>query len=241
VVLSAISLPSYGTDTGTSLVELLEKCAAVAGIERIRLGSLDPDMLTPDAIQRLAAIDKLCPQFHLSLQSGCTATLRRMRRVYTAEQYAAVAENIRAAYGGRPVSFTTDCICGFPGETEEDFQTSCAFLEQIGFLKVHVFPYSRRSGTPAYDFPDQIPEKEKQARSRAMNAQAEAIRARVLAGYEGMEDEVLLETPLSETLFTGYTRLYVPVVVSAPGHKSGEIVRVRLGAYDGDRVRATLV
>jgi threonylcarbamoyladenosine tRNA methylthiotransferase MtaB len=241
VVLSAISLPSYGTDTGTSLVELLEKCAAVAGIERIRLGSLDPDMLTPDAIQRLAAIDKLCPQFHLSLQSGCTATLRRMRRVYTAEQYAAVAENIRAAYGGRPVSFTTDCICGFPGETEEDFQTSCAFLEQIGFLKVHVFPYSRRSGTPAYDFPDQIPEKEKQARSRAMNALAETVRARVLAGYEGMEDEVLLETPLSETLFTGYTRLYVPVVVSAPGHKSGEIVRVRLGAYDGDRVRAVLL
>jgi threonylcarbamoyladenosine tRNA methylthiotransferase MtaB len=241
VVLSAISLPSYGTDTGTSLVDLLEQCAAVPGIERIRLGSLDPDMLTPDAIRRLAAIDKLCPQFHLSLQSGCTATLRRMRRVYTAEQYAAVAENIRAAYGGRPVSFTTDCICGFPGETEEDFRTSCAFLEQIGFLKVHVFPYSRRSGTPAYDFPDQIPEKEKQARSREMNALAEAVRARVLAGYEGTEDEVLLETPLSETLFTGYTRLYVPVVVSAPGHKSGEIVRVRLGAYDGDRVRAVMV
>jgi threonylcarbamoyladenosine tRNA methylthiotransferase MtaB len=241
VVLSAISLPSYGTDTGTSLVDLLEQCAAVPGIERIRLGSLDPDMLTQDAIRRLAAIDKLCPQFHLSLQSGCTATLRRMRRVYTAEQYAAVAENIRAAYGGRPVSFTTDCICGFPGETEEDFRTSCAFLEQIGFLKVHVFPYSRRSGTPAYDFPDQIPEKEKQARSREMNALAEAVRARVLAGYEGTEDEVLLETPLSETLFTGYTRLYVPVVVSAPGHKSGEIVRVRLGAYDGDRVRAVMV
>jgi threonylcarbamoyladenosine tRNA methylthiotransferase MtaB len=114
-------------------------------------------------------------------------------------------------------------------------------LEQIGFLKVHVFPYSRRSGTPAYDFPDQIPEKEKQARSREMNALAEAVRARVLAGYEGTEDEVLLETPLSETLFTGYTRLYVPVVVSAPGHKSGEIVRVRLGAYDGDRVRAVMV
>jgi threonylcarbamoyladenosine tRNA methylthiotransferase MtaB len=221
-------------------VELVEKCAAVPGIERIRLGSLDPDMLTPDAIQRLAAIGKLCPQFHLSLQSGCTATLRRMRRVYTAEQYAAVVENIRAAYGEKPVSFTTDCICGFPGETEEDFRASCAFLEQIGFLKVHVFPYSRRSGTPAYDFPDQIPEKEKQARSRAMNAQAEALRARVLAEYEGMEDEVLLETPLSETLFTGYTRLYVPVVVAAPGRKSGEIVRVRLGAYDGDRVRATL-
>lgn len=241
VVLSAISLPSYGADTGTSLIELVEKCAQVEGIRRIRLGSLDPDMLTPEAIRRLAAVDKLCPQFHLSLQSGCTATLRRMRRVYTAEQYLQAVDQIRAAYGGRPVSFTTDCICGFPGESEADFRESCEFLAKVGFLKVHVFPYSRRSGTPAYDFPGQIPEREKQARSRAMNALAETVRRQVLAAYEGMEDEVLLETPLSGTLFTGYTRLYVPVAVRAPGHTGGEIVRVRLGAYDGERVRADVL
>ena len=240
VVLSAISLPSYGLDTGTDLVELVEKCAEVEGIERIRLGSLDPDMLTPESITRLAAVDKLCPQYHLSLQSGCSATLRRMRRVYTAEQYAEVVSQLRAAYGGRPVSFTTDCICGFPGETEADFRESCDFLKQIGFLKVHVFPYSRCSGTPAYDFPDQVHEREKQARSREMNAIAEDIRREVLAAYEGSEDDVLLETPLSGTLFTGYTRLYIPVVVSAPGRKSGEIVHVRLGRYDGERVRAEL-
>ena len=240
VVLSAISLPSYGLDTGTNLVELVEKCAQTEGIERIRLGSLDPDMLTPEFITRLAAVDKLCPQFHLSLQSGCTATLRRMRRVYTAEQYAQVVDQIRAAYGSRPVSFTTDCICGFPGETPEDFAESCDFLKKIGFLKVHVFPYSRRSGTPAYDFPDQVHEREKQARSREMNALAEQVRCEVLAAHEGTEDDVLLETPLSGTLFTGYTRLYIPVVVSAPGRKSGEIVHVRLGPYDGERVRATL-
>ena len=240
VVLSAISLPSYGLDTGTNLVELVEKCAQVEGIERIRLGSLDPDMLTPEFITRLAAVDKLCPQFHLSLQSGCTATLRRMRRVYSAEQYAQVVDQIRAAYGSRPVSFTTDCICGFPGETPEDFAESCDFLKNIGFLKVHVFPYSRRSGTPAYDFPDQVHEREKQARSREMNALAEQVRCEVLAAHEGTEDDVLLETPLSGTLFTGYTRLYIPVVVSAPGRKSGEIVHVRLGPYDGERVRATL-
>ena len=240
VVLSAISLPSYGLDTGTSLVELVEHCAQVEGIRRIRLGSLDPDMLTPEAIARLAAVDKLCPQFHLSLQSGCSATLRRMRRVYTAEQYAQVVDQIRAAYSSRPVSFTTDCICGFPGETKADFEESCEFLKKIGFLKVHVFPYSRRSGTPAYDFPDQIHEREKQERSRTMNALAEEIRKEVLAAHEGSEDEVLLETPLSGTLFTGYTRLYIPVVVSAPGHASGDIVQVRLGAYDGERVRAAL-
>lgn len=210
------------------------------GIERIRLGSLDPDMLTPEFISRLAAVDKLCPQFHLSLQSGCTATLRRMRRVYTAQEYAQVVEQIRAAYGSRPVSFTTDCICGFPGETTEDFEESCAFLKKIGFLKVHVFPYSRRSGTPAYDFPDQIHEREKQERSRRMNAAAEQVRCETLAAFEGTEDEVLLETPLSGTLFTGYTRLYIPVVVSAPGCESGQIVRVKLGRYDGERVRAAL-
>ena len=152
VVLSAISLPSYGLDTGTNLVELVEHCAQVEGIQRIRLGSLDPDMLTPEFITRLAAVEKLCPQFHLSLQSGCTATLRRMRRVYTAEQYAQVVDQLRAAYGERPVSFTTDCICGFPGETQADFEESCEFLKKIGFLKVHVFPYSRRSGTPGLRF-----------------------------------------------------------------------------------------
>ena len=186
------------------------------------------------------AVDKLCPQFHLSLQSGCDATLRRMRRPYTTAQYLQVVQQLREVYGGRPVSFTTDCICGFPGETEEDFEASCAFLEQVGFLRVHVFPYSRREGTPAYSFPDQIIEEEKQARSRRMHQRAEAVRARVLAGLEGMEDEVLLETPLSATVFTGYTRLYVPVAVAAPGHAAGDIVRVRLGRYDGARVKAEL-
>ena len=241
VVLSAISLPSYGLDTGTNLVELVEKCARVEGIERIRLGSLDPDMLHDDDIRRMAAVKKLCPQFHLSLQSGCDKTLRAMRRPYTTAQYADIAAKLRAAFGADNVSFTTDVIVGFPGETEEDFRESCAFLKEIGFLKVHVFPYSRRSGTPAYDFPDQVHEREKQARSREMNAIAEDIRREVLAGCEGSEDDVLLETPLSGTLFTGYTRLYVPVVVSAPGHKSGEIVHVRLGSYDGERVRAEMV
>ena len=241
VVLSAISLPSYGLDTGTNLVELVEKCAQVEGIERIRLGSLDPDMLTPEFITRLAAVEKLCPQFHLSLQSGCTSTLRRMRRVYTAEQYAQVVDQIRAAYGSRPVSFTTDCICGFPGETQADFEESCEFLKKIGFLKVHVFPYSRREGTAAYDFADQLPEHEKEARSRRMTAAVEEVRAAEAAAMQGRKASVLLETPLSTTMFTGYTKQYLPVLVSAPGHKTGDIVEVTLGAWDGKRCRAEIV
>lgn len=239
VVLTAISLPSYGTDTGTGLAELVEHAAAVPGIDRIRLGSLDPDMLTDEDIRRLAAVPQLCPQFHLSLQSGCDKTLRAMRRPYTTAQYAEVVKKLRKAFGEEELSLTTDVIVGFPGETEEDFEASMAFVTAQRFLKVHVFPYSRRSGTPAYDFPDQIPEHEKEARSRRMNEAVEAVRAEEAAAMQGRKAEVLLETPLSNTLFTGYTKQYLPVVVTAPGYKSGDIVTVTLGEWDGQRAKAT--
>lgn len=239
VVLTAISLLSYGRDTGTCLADLVERAAGVEGIERIRLGSLDPDLLTDRDIARLAAVDKLCPQFHLSLQSGCSKTLRAMRRPYTAEQYAAVADKLRAAFGAGNVSLTTDVIVGFPGETEEDFVQSLAFVTEQKFLKVHVFPYSRREGTPAYDYPGQLPEHEKEARSRRMTDAVEAVRGRLAQAMAGQQAEVLLETPLSSTLFTGYTRQYLPVVVNAPGHQSGDILRVELGEWDGRRCRAT--
>lgn len=238
VVLTAISLLSYGRDTGTCLADLVERAAGVEGIERIRLGSLDPDLLTDRDIARLAAVDKLCPQFHLSLQSGCSKTLRAMRRPYTAEQYAAVADKLRAAFGAGNVSLTTDVIVGFPGETEEDFVQSMAFVTEQKFLKVHVFPYSRREGTPAYDYPGQLPEHEKEARSRRMTDAVEAVRGRLARAMAGQQAEVLLETPLSSTLFTGYTRQYLPVVVNAPGHQSGDILRVVLGEWDGKRCRA---
>lgn len=238
VVLTAISLLSYGRDTGTCLADLVERAAGVEGIERIRLGSLDPDLLIDRDIARLAAVDKLCPQFHLSLQSGCSKTLRAMRRPYTAEQYAAVADKLRAAFGAGNVSLTTDVIVGFPGETEEDFVQSMAFVTEQKFLKVHVFPYSRREGTPAYDYPGQLPEHEKEARSRRMTDAVEAVRGRLAQAMAGQQAEVLLETPLSSTLFTGYTRQYLPVVVNAPGHQSGDILQVVLGEWDGKRCRA---
>ncbi|WP_294852181.1 tRNA (N(6)-L-threonylcarbamoyladenosine(37)-C(2))-methylthiotransferase MtaB [uncultured Gemmiger sp.] len=240
VVLTAISLPSYGTDSDTSLVELIEKAAAVEGIERIRLGSLDPDMLHEEAITRMAAVKKLCPQFHLSLQSGCDKTLRAMRRPYTTAQFAEIAAKLRTAFGEENVSFTTDVIVGFPGESEEDFEASMAFVTGQRFLKVHVFPYSRREGTPAYDFPGQLPEHEKEDRSRRMTAAVEEVRAAEVAAMQGCTASVLLETPLSATLFTGYTKQYLPVLVSAPRHKTGDIVNVTLGAWDGRRCRAEL-
>ncbi len=241
VVLTAISLPSYGTDSGTSLAELIEKAAAVPGIERIRLGSLDPDMLHDEDICRMAAVKKLCPQFHLSLQSGCDKTLRAMRRPYTTAQYAEIAGKLREAFGAENVSFTTDVIVGFPGETEEDFEASMAFVTGMRFLKVHVFPYSRREGTAAYDFPDQLPEHEKEARSRRMTAVVEEVRAAEACAVQGRTASVLLETPLSATMFTGYTRQYLPVLVNAPGCKTGDIVEVTLGEWDGKRCRAAIV
>ena len=161
VVFSGINLSSYGRDTGTDLAEIVEKAAQVPGIRRIRLGSLEPDLMTEEMIARMARVPALCPQFHLSLQSGCDATLRRMRRIYDTAGYRAVVEKLRAAFPG--ASFTTDIIVGFPGETEADFEESAAFVREIGFLKVHVFSFSRRAGTPAYDMPDQIDEAEKSA------------------------------------------------------------------------------
>ena len=238
IVLTAISLPSYGTDSDTSLVELVEKAAAVPGVERLRLGSLDPDMLHDDDILRLSRVKKLCPQFHLSLQSGCDKTLRAMRRPYTTAQFAEIADKLRKAFGPENVSFTTDVIVGFPGETEEDFEASMKFVTEQRFLKVHVFPYSRREGTAAYDFPDQIPEHEKEERSRRMTAAVESVRAEEAARMQGRMADVLLETPLSATLFTGYTKQYLPVLVNAPSCKTGDIVKVVLGAWDGKRSRA---
>ena len=198
-------------------------------------------MLHDEVITRMAAVKKLCPQFHLSLQSGCDKTLRAMRRPYTTAQFADIAAKLRAAFGAENVSFTTDVIVGFPGETEEDFEASMAFVTGQRFLKVHVFPYSRREGTPAYDFPGQLLEHEKEDRSRRMTAAVEKVRAAEVAAMQGRTASVLLETPLSATLFTGYTKQYLPVLVSAPGHKTGDIVHGMLGAWDGRRCRTEIV
>ena len=241
IVLTGINLSAYGQELGLHLCDAVEAACMPEGIARVRLGSLEPEQLSADVIARLAKQDKLCPQFHLSLQSGCDKTLRAMRRPYTTAQYADIAAKLRAAFGTDNVSFTTDVIVGFPGETEDDFEASMAFVTGMRFLKVHVFPYSRREGTAAYDFADQLPEHEKEARSRRMTAAVEEVRAAEAAAMQGRKASVLLETPLSATMFTGYTKQYLPVLVSAPGHKTGDIVEVTLGAWDGKRCRAEIV
>lgn len=239
VVLTGINLSSYGKDTGTNLAEIVEKAARIHHLNRIRLGSLEPDLMTDEIIGRLSRVPKLCPQFHLSLQSGSDTVLRRMRRAYTTENYRDVVKKLRALLPG--AVFTTDMIVGFPGETEQEFHESEAFVREIGFLKVHVFSFSPRAGTPACDMPNQISETEKAERSRRLQTTADKVRTDTIRMLEGKKAEVLLETPVNATAFTGYTREYVPVLLSAPGYRQGDIVSVILKSYDGTRCAAETV
>ncbi|MEG2930783.1 MAG: MiaB/RimO family radical SAM methylthiotransferase [Ruthenibacterium sp.] len=239
VVFSGINLSSYGKDTGTCLADIVEKAARVEGIWRIRLGSLEPDLMDDAQLSRLAAVDSLCPQFHLALQSGCDATLRRMRRIYTVQEYRTVVQKIRALLPH--ATFITDMIVGFPGETEDEFAQSLRFAQEIGFLKVHVFSFSRREGTPAYNMPEQIDASVKAQRSHALQTEADAMRARIIASLRGTQAEVLLEKRVNAFMYTGYTREYVPVLVFAPQHTQGDIVSVTLGDFDGERCAAVLL
>lgn len=221
VVLVGINLTAYGQDCGLTIGDAVEAACAIPGIDRVRLGSLEPDHLTPAVIARLASQKKLCPQFHLSLQSGCDATLRRMNRHYTTDEYAAVCAALRAAFPG--CSLTTDVMVGFPGEDEDEFEQSLRFVEQMGFFKVHIFAYSRRPGTPAAKAPDQVEQKIKAARSRRMAAVCDKERDRQLEALMGAQVEVLLETRTEDGLLEGYTPTYVPVYC-------------RTDAQPGDRV-----
>lgn len=239
VVFTGINLPSYGQDTHTSLADIIEKSAAVQGIERLRLSSLDPDLITKEHINRLAAVPKFCEHFHLSLQSGCDATLRRMCRPYTTEEYRLAVQLIRQVLPH--AGFTTDIIVGFPGETEQEFAQTLAFVEEMQFLKVHVFPFSPRPGTPAATFSGQVPKAEKQHRLQRLQATAEAVRAKWVAGQLATNHSVLLEKPLPDGRFTGYTKSYIPIAANVPGAKQGDIVTLRLQAYGETRCPATPV
>ena len=239
VVLSGINLCCYGQDVGSSLAEIVERAAEIEGIDRIRLGSVEPDLLSEETLVRLSRVRKLCCQFHLSLQSGCAKTLAAMNRHYTPEEYHAVVERMRQLFD-RPL-FTTDVIVGFPGESEEDFEESLAFVESLDFLKVHVFGYSRRPGTAAAKMAGQIPESVKSQRSRRLIAAADAVRGKVIAGWAGAKETVLLEQTVSRGLYTGYTSRYIPVLVPAADGRQGEVVEVTLGGFDGNRCTAALL
>ena len=226
VVLTGINLPAYGKDLGGDLCDAVEAACAAPGILRVRLGSLEPEQLTPPVIARLAAQEKLCPQFHLSLQSGCDDTLRRMNRHYTTAEYRQIVKDLRKAFPN--CAITTDIMVGFAGETEEEFAKSLAFAKEIAFAKVHVFAYSRRPGTRAYDMPGQVPNREKERRSREMIAATLETQRAFFAAQTGRVEEVLFEQERDRNVYEGYTRNYTPVRVASAAPLQGQIRQVRL-------------
>ncbi len=221
VVLVGINLTAYGQDIGKNICDAVECACRVPGIERVRLGSLEPDHMTTEIIERLADSKKLCPQFHLALQSGCDATLKRMNRHYDTAQYRRVCEQLRKTFPG--CAITTDVMVGFPGETEEEFEESLAFVKSIGFSRLHCFAYSRREGTIAAKAPGQVSNGEKNRRNRVMIEAGEDGCQTYAARLVGQTVSVLLETD-RENGCEGYTDTYVPVIVE--NGRSGTIASV---------------
>ncbi len=212
VVLTGINLSCYGQGTDYNLASLAQ-AAAKTDIQRIRFSSLEPDLVSDEDIASFAQNPKLCHHFHLSLQSGSDAVLKRMGRLYTTAQYAAVAKKLRNAMPS--ASLTTDLIVGFPGESEQEFEQSLEFVRKMRFLRVHVFPYSAREGTPAAKMPHQLPRTEKERRAKLATAVAKQVCEEWIAQSLGGVHRVLLESRTDNGDFTGYTENYIPVVLKA--------------------------
>ena len=229
VVLTGIHLSSYGVDTGDSLLHLIQGVHDVAGIERIRLGSLEPRIITEEFAKTISQLPKMCPHFHLSLQSGCNETLKRMNRRYSAEEYFEKCELLRKYF--KNPALTTDVIVGFPGETEEEFEESKAFVDKVNFYETHIFKYSRRAGTKADRMENQVPEEIKTKRSNILLEMNE----RKMKAYEealmGTTQEVLMEEAIEkdgETYQVGHTKEYVKISVKSEENLSNQIVYVEL-------------
>lgn len=239
VVLTGIHLSSYGVDfeEATGLLELIQAVNAVKGIERIRLGSLEPKIVTEHFASELSKLDKICPHFHLSLQSGCDATLKRMNRKYTTKEYERGCELLRK-YFVHP-AITTDVIVGFPGETEEEFEQTKAYLEHIHFYEMHIFKYSKRKGTRAAVMPDQIDEQVKAARSEKLIALGHAMSKEFRKFYIGKNEEALFEEKAvigDKEYFVGYTKEYVKVAKETDENLENQIVSGRISGMLTDEI-----
>lgn len=239
VVLTGIHLSSYGVDfeEATGLLELIQAVNAVKGIERIRLGSLEPKIVTEHFASELSKLDKICPHFHLSLQSGCDATLKRMNRKYTTKEYERGCELLRK-YFVHP-AITTDVIVGFPGETEEEFEKTKAYLEHIHFYEMHIFKYSKRKGTRAAVMPDQIDEQIKAVRSEKLIALGHDMSKEFRKFYIGKNEEVLFEEKAvigDKEYFVGYTKEYVKVAKKTDENLENQIVSGRISGMLTDEI-----
>lgn len=233
VVLVGINLSSYGQDINESFPDAVKTACEVDGIERIRLGSLEPDHLTDEVIEKLSAYKKLCPQFHLSLQSGCDKTLKSMNRHYTADEFRKIAQKLRSTFAD--CTLTTDVMVGFAGESEEDFEESLSFVKEIGFEKVHVFPYSVRKGTRAEKLPGHLEKSIKEKRCRIMIEETEKIRCDFFKNQIGRVYTVIPEVLGKDGLMNGYTPNYIPVKFTMPVGCTEATVKIKItGTGDGD-------
>ena len=231
VVLTGIHLSSYGIDFDGErhLLDLIRAVNEIEGIKRIRLGSLEPGIVTEEFAEALSRMEKICPHFHLSLQSGCDATLKRMNRKYNSQEYFERCQILRR-YFDHP-ALTTDVIVGFPGETEEEFQQSLAFVDKVDFYETHIFKYSRRAGTRADAMPDQIPESTKAQRSAIMLELDEKKRRAYEESYVGKEVEVLFEEAAvidGKNVQTGHTKEYMKIALESEENLSNCIVKVEI-------------
>ncbi len=230
VVLTGIHLSSFGIDTGETLLDLIARIHENEGIERIRLGSLEPRIITEEFVKTLSGFPKLCPHFHLSLQSGCDGTLKRMNRRYTTLEYKACCDLLRH-YFSHP-AITTDVIVGFPGETDEEFSDTKHFLQEIGFYEMHIFPYSKREGTKAAEMKGQVPEETKRLRSGELLAMEQEMSRKFREYYPGKAVTILTEeewTYEGIRYHIGYTGEYVKAAVKADHKPVNRFVTGKLG------------
>lgn len=227
LVLSGIHISSYGMDNGANLIELLRDLSDIEGIERLRLGSVDPWILSPQTVEEFAGIKKLCPHFHVALQSGCAKTLRAMKRQYSPRQYEEKIRLVRSVFW-RP-AITTDVMTGFPGETDEDFLESLEFVKSIGFAKLHVFPYSEREGTPAATMPGAVPVNVRKERAALMIGAGYGSQVEYVSQFRRTVEEVLFDRDTRDGA-TGYTTRYTRVF--ARGAVAGQMAPVLLKTPD---------
>ena len=227
VVLTGIHVASYGKDRkDTSLLEILRQVHAVEGIERIRFSSIEPNVVTEEFAKAIAEMPKVCDHFHLSLQSGCDKTLKEMNRKYDTEKYRQAAAILRKYLP--EVALTTDIIAGFPGETEEDFQASYDFAKEIGFAKIHAFPYSPKKGTPAAARKDQLLNAVKAERSHRLIELSDKMADDFIQAYVGKEVEVLYERAVGEGVYEGHTTNYIKVQATSEKDLTNVICRTKI-------------
>ncbi len=234
IILSGVHTASYGVDLegDWSLVKVLEEINKVEGIERIRIGSIDPTFFSEGVIEKITTLEKMCPHFHLSLQSGCDATLKRMNRHYTTEDYKTVVKNLRKYISD--VSITTDIIAGFPGESERDFNETYKFLSEIKLSKMHIFKYSPRKGTKAAEMMLQVDGNIKEQRSEALITLAEKLENEFMNKFIGCTMNVLYEEESKDLSnhYVGYTPNYIKVITKSDENLQGKIVETRLKEVD---------